>query len=581
MLLIETIFDTLNAKAAIFAHRGAVRRARRARAGDDLRHDHRPLGPHAVGPDAGGVLELGAPRRAALDRPQLRARRQGDARPHRRDRAASPTRWSAPTRTPACPTSSAATTRRPEYMAELLGEFAARRPRQHRRRLLRHHARAHRARSPRAVAGQAAATDPDAAALPAAVRPRAVHAHAGDPVRQRRRAHQRHRLGQVPQADHGGRLRRRARRSRASRSRTARRSSTSTWTRACSTREAAMVTFLNLIAAEPDIARVPVMVDSSKFEVIEAGLKCVQGKAVVNSISMKEGEAEFVRQAEDRARLRRRRGGDGVRRAGPGRHGRAQDRDLRSAPTTSWSTRSASRPRTSSSIPTSSRSPPASRSTTATASTSSRRRAGSGRTCRTRTCRAACRTCRSRSAATSRCARRCTRCSSITPSRPAWTWASSTPARWRSTTISIPSCARRARTSCSTAARGAPSGCSRSPQRFRGHGKQSQGGRSRLARVAGREAARARAGARHHRLHRRGRRGGAARRDAAARRDRGPADGRHERGRRPVRLGQDVPAAGGEVGAGDEAGGRLPDAVHGGGEGRARRRPGGSRPARS
>ena len=58
--------------------------------------------------------------------------------------------------------------------------------------------------------------------------------------------------------------------------------------------EAAMVTFLNLVAAEPDIARVPVMVDSSKFAVIEAGLKCVQGKPVVNSISMKEGEAKFI-----------------------------------------------------------------------------------------------------------------------------------------------------------------------------------------------------------------------------------------------------------------------------------------------
>jgi 5-methyltetrahydrofolate--homocysteine methyltransferase len=58
-----------------------------------------------------------------------------------------------------------------------------------------------------------------------------------------------------------------------------------------------MQTFLNLLAAEPDISRVPVMIDSSKWEVIEAGLKCVQGKGVVNSISMKEGEAEFLRQA--------------------------------------------------------------------------------------------------------------------------------------------------------------------------------------------------------------------------------------------------------------------------------------------
>jgi 5-methyltetrahydrofolate--homocysteine methyltransferase len=61
--------------------------------------------------------------------------------------------------------------------------------------------------------------------------------------------------------------------------------------------KAAMVRFLNLIASEPDIARVPIMIDSSKWEVIEAGLRCIQGKGIVNSISMKEGEAEFKRQA--------------------------------------------------------------------------------------------------------------------------------------------------------------------------------------------------------------------------------------------------------------------------------------------
>src|ERR1700674_5714060 len=62
--------------------------------------------------------------------------------------------------------------------------------------------------------------------------------------------------------------------------------------------KAAMVTFLKLIASEPDIARVPIMIDSSKWEVIEAGLKCVQGKAIVNSISLKEGEPNFVHQAK-------------------------------------------------------------------------------------------------------------------------------------------------------------------------------------------------------------------------------------------------------------------------------------------
>ena len=62
--------------------------------------------------------------------------------------------------------------------------------------------------------------------------------------------------------------------------------------------EKEMTTFLNMLATEPDIAKLPIMIDSSKFHVIEAGLKCIQGKCVVNSISMKEGEEEFIRQAK-------------------------------------------------------------------------------------------------------------------------------------------------------------------------------------------------------------------------------------------------------------------------------------------
>ncbi|EIJ41550.1 5-methyltetrahydrofolate--homocysteine methyltransferase [Beggiatoa alba B18LD] len=62
--------------------------------------------------------------------------------------------------------------------------------------------------------------------------------------------------------------------------------------------KAVMIKFLNLLASEPDIARVPIMVDSSKWEVLEAGLKCIQGKGIVNSISMKEGEAKFIEQAK-------------------------------------------------------------------------------------------------------------------------------------------------------------------------------------------------------------------------------------------------------------------------------------------
>src|SRR6058998_1826892 len=62
--------------------------------------------------------------------------------------------------------------------------------------------------------------------------------------------------------------------------------------------KAAMTRFLNLIASEPDIARVPLMIDSSKWEVIEAGLKCVQGRPIVNSISLKEGEDAFIHHAK-------------------------------------------------------------------------------------------------------------------------------------------------------------------------------------------------------------------------------------------------------------------------------------------
>src|SRR5690554_1301513 len=65
----------------------------------------------------------------------------------------------------------------------------------------------------------------------------------------------------------------------------------------------AMIKFLNLMASEPDIARVPVMVDSSKWEIIEAGLKCIQGKGIVNSISLKDGESLFKERAKTIRRL--------------------------------------------------------------------------------------------------------------------------------------------------------------------------------------------------------------------------------------------------------------------------------------
>ena len=128
--------------------------------------------------------------------------------------------------------------------------------------------------------------------------------------------------------------------------------------------EQAMTTFLNVVATEPEVARLPIMVDSSRLSVLEAGLRCVQGKGVANSISLKEGEERRSSSRRGRSAATARRRRHGLRRAGPGRHGRAQGRDLRARLPAADRAGRASRPRTSSSTPTSSRSRPASRSTT-------------------------------------------------------------------------------------------------------------------------------------------------------------------------------------------------------------------------
>jgi cobalamin-dependent methionine synthase I len=220
--------------------------------------------------------------------------------------------------------------------------------------------------------------------------------------------------------------------------------------------ETAMPTFLKLIAAEPDIARVPVMVDSSKWSVIEAGLKCVSGKPIVNSISMKEGEAEFLKYARKVMAY-----GAAVVVMAFDEVGQADTKDRK--------------------VEICSRAydllvgigfPPqdiifdpnifavatGSTSIAATRSTSSRRRARSASAARMRIFRAGSRTSASRSAVTSRCGARCTACSCTMRSRPAWTWASSMPGSSTSMTRSTPSCARRARTSSGTAARTRPNG---------------------------------------------------------------------------------------------------------------------------
>ena len=142
--MIETIFDTLNAKAAIFAIERDLARRAASPAGDDLRHHHRPVRPHALRPDAGSLLAFGAPRQALRHRPQLRARRQGIAPLYRRavGRVADTLVCAHPNA--GLPNEFGDYDETPENMARLIGEFAALRPRQHRRRLLRHHAGAYR-----------------------------------------------------------------------------------------------------------------------------------------------------------------------------------------------------------------------------------------------------------------------------------------------------------------------------------------------------------------------------------------------------------------------------------------------------
>ena len=270
------------------------------------------------------------------------------------------------------------------------------------------------------------------------------------------------------------------------------------------------------------------------------------------------------------AALRRGRGGDGLRRKGPGRHLRSARSRSASAPTACWSTRSASRPRTSSSTPTSSPSPPASRSTTTTRSTSSRPRAGSSRTCRAPRSRAACR-------------------------NVSFSFRGNDPVREAIHTVFLYHAIQAGmdmgivnagmvgvyddlepelRERVEDVVLNRRDGRRRAPDRDR---RERQGRRPRT--TAPRLAWRAkpvrrapvpRAGARHHRLHRRRHRrslaGDPGRGRAAAARDRRPADGRHEHRRRPVRPGQDVPAAGGEERARDEAGGGPPAALHRGRE---------------
>jgi len=187
--------------------------------------------------------------------------------------------------------------------------------------------------------------------------------------------------------------------------------------------ETAMSRFVNLLVSEPDASKVPFMIDSSKFHVVEAGLKCSQGKCIMNSISLKGGEEEFLHHAK----IVKRHGAAVVVMAFD-EEGQAATEAGRcafaAALTSSWSNSLASTRKTSSLTRTFLRSARAWKNTTTTALTSSTLLARSSVSALVAKSAEACPTWPSPSAATSPCAARSTAPSCTTPARPVWTWVS-------------------------------------------------------------------------------------------------------------------------------------------------------------
>ena len=557
-------------KACLVAIEEVFDETRRAPAADDLGHHHRQERPHALGPDRRGLLDLDRARAAAsASASTARSARARCGRTSRSSRRRRRRPTSAATRTPACPTPSAGTTRRRRRPRGCSREFADSGPGQHRRRLLRHDARPH----PRHRRGGRRASPPRACRRRAARSPQLQRPRAADhPARQQlhhdRRAHQRHRLA---------------------------RSSPSS-SRAATTRpplevaleqvrgganildvnmdegmldaEAAMTRFLNLLAAEPEIARLPIMVDSSKWSVHRGGaeVRAGQGRSSTRSASRK-ARRTSSHKARARPALRRRRGRDGLRR-GRARPTPSSARSRSaSAPTTCSPSRSAS---------------PAGHHLRPEHPRRRHRHRGAQRL-RDQLHRGDARS----------SSRRCPGAkisggvSNLSfsfrgndvgargdalgvplprdPGRPGHGHRQRRPAR-ASTRRSRTELLERVEDVLFNRRPDATERLVEFAETVKGKGKKRELDLAWRERT-GRGAARARAGARHRRLHRGRHRGGAAEVRAPARRHRRPADGRHEHRRRPVRRRQDVPAAGGEERARDEEGGRLPDAVHGGGEG--------------
>ena len=328
--------------------------------------------------------------------------------------------------------------------------------------------------------------------------------------------------------------------------------------------EQAMTTFLNLLATEPEVARIPIMVDSSRFSVLEAGLKCVQGKGIANSISLKEGEETFLEQARTIRRY-----GAGVvvmafDEAGQADTverkveicGRAYDlltadgwppEDIVFDPNvlavaTGIEEHNGFAKAFIEALPLLKERCPGSRTSGGISNLSFSFRGND-------------------------VVREAMHSAFLYDAIRAGLDMGIVNAGQLVVYEDIPADLLERLEDVLYDRR---PDADRPPRHLRGH-RRGRGDEARarplLARRDGRAAALARARARGRRLHRGGHRGGACGGGATAGRDRGPADGRDEGRRRPLRLGEDVPAAGGEERSGDEARRRLPGAVHGGREG--------------
>src|SRR5690606_35688610 len=283
--------------------RGSVRGPRRAPAGDDLRHDHRRFRAHPVRADRGGIPHLAGPCAAAVDRPELRT---GRARPAPAHRGPGPGLAVLRQRPSQCRPAQRLRRLRRDTGRDGRDPARIRRGRaaQPGRWLLRHHPGPYPCdRRGRAWGGAACSrrrpgagrmsTAPRHTRLsglePLVITPELLFVNIGERTNvtgsaQFRKLIKEERYAEAvevarQQVENGAQI------------------LDVNMDEGLIDSEKAMTRFLNLIAAEPDIARIPVMVDSSKWSVIEAGLKCLQGKGVVNSISLKEGKDVFVEHA--------------------------------------------------------------------------------------------------------------------------------------------------------------------------------------------------------------------------------------------------------------------------------------------